>query len=108
MRIWLIGGGQASLVALHQLRKNDALEVVLSAGSDRPLVVQEGAIAQVDHVETVTPLNVNQLARRTRPDLILLDSTAAGSFGRGSGQSVLSQALAEETAASSDYPCLVI
>jgi hypothetical protein len=108
MRIWLIGGGQASLVALRQLHKNDAIEVVVSAGSDRPVVVQEGVIAQVDFVETVTPVNVNQLGRRTRPDLILLDSTAAGSFGRGASQSALSHALAEETAAASDYPCLVI
>lgn len=108
MRIWLIGGGQASLVALRQLQKNDAIEVVVSAATDRPLVVQEGAVAQVDFVETVTPVNVNQLARRARPDLILLDSTAAGSFGRGAGQSVLSHALAEETAAASDHPCLVI
>jgi hypothetical protein len=108
MRIWLIGGGQASLVALGQLQKNDAIEVVVSAGNDQPLVVQQGVIERVDYVETVTPLNINQLGRRTRPDLILLDSTAAGSFGRGAGGAVLSQALAEETAAASPYPCLVI
>jgi hypothetical protein len=96
------------MVALRQLQKNDAIEVVVSAGNDQPPIVQEGVIEQVDYVETVTPLNINQLGRRIRPDLILLDSTAAGSFGRGAGGAALSHALAEETAAASDYPCLVI
>ena len=34
----------------------------------------EGVIDHVDYVEFVTPANVNNLARRIRPDLILIDS----------------------------------
>jgi FlaA1/EpsC-like NDP-sugar epimerase len=108
MRIWLIGAGQAGAEALRQLRKNDDLEVVVSADSDRPPAVREGVIGKVDYVEAVNSINVNTLARRIRPDLILIDSSAVGSLGRVTGGTALSQALISEIAAASDYPCLVL
>jgi hypothetical protein len=107
MRIWLIGGGHASVKPVRQLWKSADLELIVSAPIERPAIVEQGIIDQVDYVEMVTPLNINTQARRVRPDLILLDADAA-SFSRGTGASALSQALAEESAAASDYPCLVI
>ncbi len=77
MRIWLIGADQAGSEALRQLKKNPAVTVVVSDAADRPKAVSDGVIARVDMVENVTPVNINQLARRVRPDLILIDAGAA-------------------------------
>jgi hypothetical protein len=83
--------------------------VVVTDAAPKPLAVQHQVIQQVDHTEAVTPVNINTLARRIRPDLILIDAGAATrSLGRMTGGSALSQALLSEMAAASDYPCLVL
>lgn len=109
VRIWLIGADRAGMVALRQLQKNADIDVVVSASTDRPRAVTEGLIAKVDHVEYVTPLNVNKLAKRINPDLILLDYGAEErSFGRVAGGTAFSEALNFEIASASEYPCLVL
>ena len=107
MRIWLIGAGKAGSAALRQLRKNEELEIVVTAETDRPQAVKDGILGKVDYVETVTSLNINSLARRIRPDLILVD-TSISTLNRVSGGAVFSQGMLEEMAASSDYPCILL
>jgi hypothetical protein len=109
MRIWLIGAGRNGVAALNQLRKNPDIEVVVSDVSSNPLAVRQGIIEAVDYVTNVTSVNVNDLARRIRPDLILF-SAAGGdtSFGRMEGGQALTEALNYEIAAGSDYPCLFL
>jgi hypothetical protein len=109
MRVWLIGASRAGIEALRQLEKNDGIEIVVSDPSPRPRAVQEGVIAKVDHVESVTALNINTLARRIRPDLILIDPGADDrGLGRVSGGQAMAQGLNDEIVAISDYPCLVL
>jgi hypothetical protein len=109
MRIWLIGADQAGSEALRQLKKNPAVTVVVSDAADRPKAVSDGVIARVDMVENVTPVNINQLARRVRPDLILIDAGAASRAMRGvSGGQFFAQALQSEIATVSEFPCLVL
>jgi len=109
MRIWLIGADKHAIEALPQLQKNQSIDVIVSASIETPRAVKNGIIDKVDFVETVTPLNINQLARRVRPDLILIDPTSdERSYGRVVGGMALSDALTYEIAASSDYPCLVL
>lgn len=109
MRIWLVGADKVGMEVLEQLSKNTELEVVVSAQTADPRAVREGVIEKVDFVERVTSTNVNQLARRVRPDLILIDSTANDqALGRVTGGSALAAALNYEIAAASDYPCLVL
>ncbi len=108
MRVWMIGAGHAGTEALRQLQKHDEIEIIVSADQDRPQAVKDGVIARVDYVEVVTSVNVNAMARRIRPDLILLDTTAVGALGRVTGGNALSQALIAEIAAASDYPCLIL
>lgn len=109
MRVWLVGAGQAGSEALRQLRKNEEITVIVSAPVADPPALRDKVIAKVDYVENVTPVNVNTLARRVRPDLILIDSTALETgLSRVTGGSALSQALTYEIATNSDYPCLVI
>ena len=107
MRIWLIGAGQAGIAALRQLRKNEEVEIIVTAETDRPQAVKDGVLGKVDYIETVTSLNINALARRIRPDLILVDPTI-NALSRVSGGSVFNQSMLEEMAASSDYPCVLL
>jgi hypothetical protein len=107
MRIWLIGASQAGSAALRQLRKNEEIEIVVTAETERPQAVRDGILGKVDYVETVTSLNINSLARRIRPDLILVDPTVS-TLSRVSGGAVFNQSMLEEMAASSDYPCILL
>src|SRR5215207_3524554 len=103
MRVWLIGAGQIGTGALRQLQKNDDIDVIVSADNERPQAVKEGVISKVDYVETVTTVNMNTLARRTRPDLILVDPAALNVLSRVSGAAAFNQSMLEEMAASSDF-----
>src|SRR5687767_10020683 len=107
MRIWLIGAGKAGGAVLRQLRKNEDLEVIVTASTDQPDAVKDGILGKVDYVETVTSLNINALARRIRPDLILVDPTISA-LSRVAGGAVFNQSMMEEMAASSDYPCILL
>ena len=107
MKIWLIGASSAGTAAIQQLQKSSQIELVVSAPSPDPRAVREGVLDKVDYVESVTPVNIDSLARRFRPDLILLDSTASSYRGR-SGGTALSQALTYEIAAASAYPCVIV
>lgn len=109
MRIWLIGADQAGSQAIVQLRKNVNIEFIVSSAIEQPKAVKDGVINKVDHVEFVTPMNINTLARRIRPDLILLDSGAdKRNIGHVSGGVAFTEALHQEIVAASDYPCLVL
>lgn len=109
MRIWLVGADKDAINALHQLRKNSNIEIVVSASEKAPLAVQKGVLNKVDFVETVSQVNINQLAHRVHPDLILIDpAEAKRSYGWVEGGGVLADALTYEIARASDYPCLVL
>ena len=109
MRIWLIGAEQAGIEALRQLKKNPAIDVVVTDSVERPKAVTDRVIARIDAVESVTSLNINQLARRIRPDLILIDRGALNrTLGRLSEGNFLAEALHSEIAAASEFPCLVL
>ena len=109
MRIWLIGADRTGASVLQQLKKNDAIEVVVSDVTERPRAVTERVIDRVDFIETVTPININRLVKRIRPDLILIDRGAAERMlSRITGGIEFAQSIQEEIAAASDVPCLVI
>lgn len=109
MRIWLIGAETTGAATLRQLQKNPDISVVVSDPSPRPLAVREGLIDKVDYQEAVNSANINHLARRIRPDLILL-SPPEGGIGLGAleGGQALAQALNYEISAHSDYPVIVL
>ena len=109
MRIWLIGADQTGTEVLRQLKKNPTIDVIVSDAIERPKAVVERVIAKVDYVENVSPINLNQLARRVQPDLILIDASAAKrDIGRLSGGHFFAEALLTEMAAGSEVPCLVL
>ena len=109
MRIWLIGVDERGTHALQQLVKNQQIDVIISDPSDRPKAVTQGVIDHVDYVERITSLNINQVARRVRPDLILVDAGAIErNWGHVTGGSALSEAMTYEMAAACEYPCLIL
>ncbi|HMN29626.1 MAG TPA: hypothetical protein PKE45_15865 [Caldilineaceae bacterium] len=109
MRVWLIGADQRGAEALRQLQKNRNIELYVSDSSERPYAVTAGVLARVDLVEVVSALNINTLGRRIRPDLILIDIGAdQRSLGRLAGGGAFASAMYEETAAASEYPCLIL
>ena len=109
MRIWLIGADEAGVEALRQLQKNPHVEVIVTDTIDRPKAVTDRVIDKVDAVENVTQVNINTLAKRMRPDLILIDSGAAKrNLSRLSGAMVYAEAFQNEIAAISDFPCIII
>lgn len=109
MRIWLIGAGTIGSVALRQLQKNPAVELFVSDPSAQPEAVRNGLINQINLVENVTPINVNEIARRVRPDLILLSpGVGEQGFGAMEGSKALSDAINYEITIISQYPCLIL
>jgi hypothetical protein len=109
MRMWLIGAGKTGCAVLRQLQKNVNLEIIVSDTQERPQAVKEGLIDQIDFVQRVTPININEVAKRIRPDLILI-ATGSGihSYAHLAGGVAMADALNYEIATASDYPCLVI
>jgi hypothetical protein len=109
MRIWLVGADQRGAEVIRQVRKNSNLDLYVSDSIERPHAVTAGLIAKVDLVEVVTSLNINTLARRIRPDLILIDPGAdQRNLGRLAGGGAFTSAMQDETAAASEYPCIVL
>ena len=108
MRIWLIGADESGTEALRQFKKNPAISVVVSDARDRPQAVTQRVIERVDYVEQVTSVNINQLARRVRPDLILIDAGAARKAMGNVGGHYFAEALHAEMAAASEFPCLLL
>lgn len=109
MRIWLIGADQTGMIALRQLRKSPDIEIVVSDSIERPRAVSERVIEALDYVESVTSLNINTLARRVRPDLILVDSRAMQrAVSNMPGGVAFAESLLAEMQAASEFPMLVI
>jgi hypothetical protein len=109
MRVWLIGADQSGANAIRQLRKNPELEIVVSDTIERPRAVVDRVIERVDYVESVNSLNIGPLIRRTRPDLILIDSRATQRMvSNVQGGVAFAESLQDEMAAASDVPVLII
>ena len=109
MRIWLIGADDLAIQAIMQLRKNRDIHLIISAPDEDPKAVREGLVDRVDYVERVNHVNINELARRIRPDLILIDpSAAARDYARLAGGTALSAELIRAIASAAQCPCLVL
>lgn len=109
MRIWLIGADQDGTTVLRQMMKNPTAEVIVTDVQERPRAVTEGVITRVNQVEAVNSTNINQHARRIRPDLILIDSGAMQrALRRVSGGGAFTESLVAEMANASEFPCIVL
>lgn len=108
MRIWLIGADQAGSNAIRQLRKNQSVEIYVTDSTERPRAVTDRLIAAVDAVDSVTPMNINTLGKRIRPDLILVDRGALlRALGKAGGPA-FAESLMVEMSAACEFPLLIL
>lgn len=109
MRILVVGAGRVGMRVLRQLKKNPDLTVLTMDPNERPLAVEEGLIPAVDLTETLTPLTMEYVLRKTSPDLILL-TTASEDLGLGTapGIDILADSLKRELAGMSPVPLIEV
>ena len=107
--VLVVGAGRTGALVIEQLAKNPALRLVTLDPNPDPLAVRRGLIADVDFVETLTPLTLEHVLERARPDIVLL-ATATEDLGLGSapGMDVLADALRDELAAVAEVPVIQV
>jgi hypothetical protein len=71
--------------------------------------VEQGIISSVDYRESLTPLTLDYLLQKSRPDLVLL-TRAPADLGVGSalGLDMLADSLQDELVTLSDVPMIVV
>ena len=109
MKVLVVGAGRTGAHVIRQLRKNPDIEIVTADPRADSFAVKTGVIKAVDILEGFTPLTVDFVLEKAKPDLILL-ATASEDLGLGSapGIDILAQALRKEMASASDIPLIQV
>ena len=109
MRIMVIGAGRTGAKVLRQLQKNPELTVLVVDPHEKPYAVEQGIISSIDYRESLTPLTLDYLLQKSKPDLVLL-TRAPADLGVGSalGLDMLADALQDELVTLSDVPMIVV
>lgn len=109
MRILVVGAGRTGARAIRQLRKNPKIDIVTVDPRPDSYAVEQGLIEAVDIPEGFTPLTVDYVLEKARPDLILLAmSTEDLGLGEAPGADILADALRKEMASASDIPLIEV
>jgi len=109
MRVLVVGAGRTGAKVIRQLRKNPGITVITADPRPDLFAVNEGIIDQIDIREALTPLTLEHVLRRTRPDLVLLAiPTEDLGLGKAAGMDILSEALREEIASLAQVPVIVV
>ena len=109
MRILVVGAGRIGALVLQQLQKNPAIEIVTADPRPDPYAVQQGIIPSVDIAEALTPLTLDFVLERARPDLVLLAmATEDLGLGEAPGIDVLADALRQELLALAELPIIEV
>ena len=109
MRILVVGAGRVGAQVIRQLQKSPSLTLITCSPHQEPFAVQEGVISQVDIQETLTPLTLEYVLAKAKPDLILLTS-AFEDYGLGTapGVDVMVGSLKKELASISEVPLIEV
>jgi len=109
MRILVAGAGQIGAKILLQLKKNPNIEVLTVDPRTEPYAVQEGIVSQIDFHEALTPIALEIVIEKAKPDLVLLTtSTEDMDLGKPPGIDVFVEGLREEIAATSKVPIIAV
>lgn len=109
MRVLVVGAGRTGVQVLRQLRKNPNLTIITLDPRPDPFAVQEGLIEAVDLVESLTPLTLEFIIERARPDLVILTTTTQDlGLGSAPAMDVLADALQSELAAVASVPVIQV
>jgi ketopantoate reductase len=109
MRVLVVGAGRTGARVIRQLRKNPDIEIVTADPHADSFAVTEGIIEAVDIREAFTPLTVDYVLEKAKPDLILLAmATEDLGLGTAPGIDILAGALRKEMASASDVPLIEV
>ncbi len=108
-KILVVGAGDTGSRVIQQLRKNSEIEIVVLDPRQNPSGLKNGVIDKVDIAEALTPLTLDYILERCRPDMILLASHAEDmGLGNVGGADLLSHSLRDELAAISPVPVVEV
>ncbi len=109
MRVLVIGAGATGVDAIKQLRKNPAIKIVSADPVKASFAMEEGVVIKVDIVREITPISLEDIVQKTRPDLVLLAlSTDDMGLGHSPGVDILADSLREELAAHAGVPVIEV
>lgn len=109
MRVLVIGAGRTGARVIRQLKKNPDIEIITADPRLDAFAVEQGLIKAVDIPEAFTPLTVDFVLEKAKPDLILL-AMATEDLGLGSapGIDILAEAMRKEVASASNIPLIEV
>jgi len=109
MRVLVIGAGRTGARVIRQLQKNPQIEIITADPRQELYAVEQGIIDAVDIRETLTPLTLEHVLEKSRPDLVLLAMpTEDMGLGKTAGMDILAEALREEIAALAEVPVIEV
>ena len=109
MKVLVVGAGGTGARVIRQLRKNPDIEIVNADPRADSFAVETGVIESVDIQEGFTPLTVDYVLEKAKPDLILLaTATEDLELGSSPGIDILDEALRKEMASASDLPLIKV
>jgi len=109
MKVLVVGAGRTGARVIRQLQKNPEIEIITADPQEDAYTVRKGLIEAVDIRESFTPLTVDYVLEKAKPDLILL-ATATEDLGLGNapGIDILAESLRTELAFASDIPLIEV
>ncbi len=109
MKVLICGAGENGAIVIQQLSKNKDIEIVTLDPRENPFALAEGIIEKVDVEENLTPLTLDFVIDKVRPDLILL-TTELEDLGLGNvaGMDILSSSLRDELTSISPVPLIQV
>jgi hypothetical protein len=109
MRVLVVGAGRTGARVIRQLHKNPDIEIITADPRGDSYAVETGLIEAVDISEAFTPLTVDYVLEKAKPDLVLLAmATEDLGLGTAPGIDVLAEALRKEMASASDIPLIEV
>ncbi len=109
MRVLVVGAGRTGARVIRQLKKNPELEIIVVDPRAEPFAVEQGLIASVDIHEAFTPLTVDYVLEKARPELVLLAmATEDLGLGDAPGMDILAEALRQEVSSASTVPMIEV
>ncbi len=109
MKVLVCGAGENGANVILQLRKNKYIEIVTLDARENPFALAEGIIEKIDVEETLTPLTLEYVIDKVRPDLILLTTELEDmGFENVSGMDMLSSSLRQELTSISPVPLIQV
>jgi hypothetical protein len=109
MRVLVVGAGRTGVRVIRQLQKNLEIEIITADPRADAYALRKGFIEAVDIQEGFTPLTVDYVIEKAKPDLILLTTTTEDlGLGDAPGIDILAEALRKEVESASDVPLIQV